>query len=244
MKRTLKNVTICSMLGFMFFIMCCAATVEAGKMTSADQAQRAALKTVPSATVVKVESDYDNGTQVYEVELVKGGKEYNFEYRASDGKLIQYDWEISNPPYTNQSRKNIPQKSIQKKAKKKVKNAAVLGIVLKHDDGRAEYKVKLRKGNKNYTLVYDSKSGKLLEYEWEIVSSGSASAKNKDIGLEKAKAIAMKKAPGATVVKAKADDDDGIKVYEIEMVKGIYEYEVKIDARTGKVLEFEKDIDD
>lgn len=244
MKRTLKNVTICSMLGFMFFIMCCAATVEAGKMTSEDQAQRAALKTVPSATVVKVESDYDNGMQVYEVELVKGGKEYNFEYRASDGKLIQYDWEISNPPYTNQSRKNIPQKSIRKKAKKKVKNAAVLGIVLKHDDGRAEYKVKLRKGNKNYTLVYDGKSGKLLEYEWEIVSSGSTSAKDKDIGLEKAKAIAMKKAPGATVVKAETDDDDGVKVYEIEMVKGIYEYEVKIDARTGKVLEFEKDIDD
>lgn len=244
MKRTLKNVTICSMLGFVFFIACCATTAEAGKMTSVDQARNAALKKVPSATVVKVESDYDNGTHVYEVELVKGGKEYNFEYRASDGKLIQYDWEISHPPYTNQSRKNIPQKSIRKKAKNKVKNAAVLGIVLKHDDGRSEYKVKLQKGNKNYTLVYDSKSGKLLEYEWEIVSSGSASAKNKDIGLEKAKAIAMKKAPGATIVKAKTDDDDGVKVYEIEMVKGIYEYEVKIDAKTGKVLEFEKDIDD
>lgn len=241
MKRTFINATVCGML---FFLMCGATTVEAKKMTSTDQAKKAALKKVPSATVLKAESDYDDGILVYEVEVLKGGKEYNFEYRASDGKLIQYDWEISNPPYTDQDRKNIPQKSIQKKAKNKVKNAAVLSVVLQNDDGRAEYKAKLQKGNKKYTLVYDSKSGKLLEYEWEIVSTNPASSKKKEIGLEKAKAIAKKKAPGASIVKAKLDNDDGVRVYEIELVKGSYEYEVKIDAKTGKVLEFEKDIDD
>ena len=45
-------------------------------------------------------------------------------------------------------------------------------------------------------------------------------------------------------MKAKRDTDDGIKVYEIELVQGMYEYDVKIDAKTGKILEFEKDIDD
>lgn len=244
MKRTFTNATVCSMLIFVFFLMCGATIVEAKKMTSADQAKKAALKKVPSATVIKVESDHDHGISVYEVELSKGGKEYNFEYRASDGKLIQYDWEINNPPRTNQDKKDFSQKSIQKKAKKKVKNAVVLSTVLKYDDGRAEYKVKLRKGNKNYTLVYDSKSGKLLEYEWKITSSDSSSSNKKDIGLKKAKSIAKKKAPGASIVKAKLDNDDGVQVYEIELVKGIYEYEVKIDAKTGKVLEFEKDIDD
>lgn len=243
MKRTLTNATVCSMLIFVFFLMCGATTVEAKKMTSADQAKKAALKKVPSATVFKVKSDHDNGILVYEVELSKGDKEHNFEYRASDGKLIQYDWEINNPPRTDQDKKNISKKSIKKKAKKKVKNATVLSTVLKQDDGRAEYKVKLRKGNKNYTLVYDSKSGKLLEYEWKITSSDSSSDK-KDIGLEKAKSIAKKKAPGASIVKAKLDNDDGVQVYEVELVKGAYEYEVKIDAKTGKVLEFETDMDD
>ena len=244
MKRTFTKVAVCSMLFSLFFLMCGGTAVQAKKMTSAEEARKAALKKVPSATVLKVESDYDNGTHVYEVELLKGGKEYNFEYRASDGKMIQYDWEISNPPYPDQGRKNISRKSIQKKAKKKVKNATALRMVLEYDDGRAEYKVHLRKGNKNYTLVYDGKSGKLLEYEWKITVSKSASSNNKDVGLEQAKSIAKKKAPGATIIKAKLDNDDGVQVYEIEMVKGIYEYEVKIDAKTGKVLEFETDIDD
>ena len=40
------------------------------------------------------------------------------------------------------------------------------------------------------------------------------------------------------------ETDDGVAVYEVSMVKGQYEYDVKIDAKTGKILEFEKDIDD
>lgn len=241
MKNRIINAAVGSMFGCVFFLMCGVTTVEAKKMTSADEAEKAALKKVPSATVVKVESDDDDGTAVYEVELLKDGKEHNFEYRASDGKLIQYGWEINNPPQSDQEKKDLSRKSIQKKAQKKVKKATVLSTALKYDDGRSEYKVKLKKGSKTYTLVYDSKSGSLSEYEWEITSSPSSSGK---ISLEKAKSIAKKKAPGASIVKAKLDHDDGVQVYEIELVKGNYEYEVKIDARTGKILEFEKDIED
>ena len=62
--------------------------------------------------------------------------------------------------------------------------------------------------------------------------------------MEKAKTIALSKAPGATVVKVKFDKDDGVAVYEVDMVEGIYEYEVEINARTGKIIKFEKEIDD
>ena len=47
--------------------------------------------------------------------------------------------------------------------------------------------------------------------------------------------------PGSTIVKAKRDTADGIQVYEVELVKDGYEYEVKIDAKTGKILEFDMD---
>lgn len=46
----------------------------------------------------------------------------------------------------------------------------MLSIVLDHDDGMAQYEVKMHKGNKKYELVYNSKTGKLLEYQWEIVT--------------------------------------------------------------------------
>ncbi len=54
----------------------------------------------------------------------------------------------------------------------------------------------------------------------------------------------MKKAPGASITKFEFDKDDGIAVYEVELRKGIYEYEVKINAATGAIIEFEKDIED
>ena len=191
MKKTIQSVMVCCMFFFVFSILSGTDTVEAKKMTSVEQAKKAALKKVPSATVIKVGADYEDGVRVYEVELLKAGKEHNFEYRASDGKLLQYDWEINNPPIQDQNKKNISKKAIQKKARNKVKKATVLGTALTYDDGRAEYKVKLSNKSKSYKLVYDAKSGKLLEYEWKLLASGGSSgADGKDIGLEKAKSIA------------------------------------------------------
>ena len=250
MKNLLKKVTISSMLIFAFSLVCTFSIASAQKIGSISDAKSAALKNVPSAKVIEVDTDMDNGTLVYEVELLKSGKEYNLEYRASDGKLMKYEWEITNPAYTNQNKKNLSKNSIKNKALNKVKNATFVSITLTHDDGMAEYKVRLKKDSKNYKLVYNSKNGKLLEYEWEIPASAwstdtSASANNnKYIGVEKAKEIALEKVPDATIVKAKFDTDDGVEVYEVEMVKGKYEYEVKINAKTGKIIEFEKDIND
>lgn len=241
MKNILKNMTIFSLL--LTAVLVSDMTAGAKKMNSAADAKEAALKEVPSATVVEVDTDMDDGVLVYDVELYKKGKEYNLKYRASDGKLMEYGWEITNPSTGDQSKADLSKKTIEKKAKKKVKNGKVISIHLKYDDGISEYKVKMSKGSKKYDLVYNSKTGKLLEYEWEIVKK-SGSSSSKYIGVEKAKSIAQKKAPNATIVKAEFDKDDGVPVYEIEMREGRYEYEVKIHAETGKILEFEKEIDD
>lgn len=68
------------------------------------------------------------------------------------------------------------------------------------------------------------------------------------IGEEKAKEIALQKA-GLTeseviFEKAELDRDDGRYVYELEFRYGNIEYEAEINAKTGKILKFEKDIDD
>ena len=242
MKRIFKNGVICGVMFFAFSFIFGFGTAGAKAIQSASQAQEAALKEVPSATVVEVDTDMENGELIYEVELQKGGKEYNLHYRSSDGSLVKYEWELNHPPYTNQNKKNLSKQAIRKKALEQVKNATVVSTVLKHDDGRSEYKVVLKKGNKQYKLVYDSKSGRLLEYEWELAKSGDSSSKY--IGAEKAKAIALKKVPSATVTKVEFDHDDGMAVYEVEMIKGNYEYEVKINAKNGKIIEFEKDFAD
>ncbi len=221
-----------------------AATAGAKKIGSFSAAKKLALKKVPSATVTELDTDMENGAMVYDVELVRRNKEYKLKYRASDGKLLEYGWETVHPAVTNQNKKNLSRKAITKKAKKQVKGASVRSIKLKFDDGIAQYKIKMVKGGKKYELVYNSKTGKLLEYEWEITVTGKGGSDNSYIGVEKAKSIALSKAPGATVVKVEFDKDDGVAVYEVDMVEGRYEYEVEINARTGKILKFEKELDD
>lgn len=64
------------------------------------------------------------------------------------------------------------------------------------------YKVRLRKGDKKYTLEYHASTGKLMEYEWEIVAqpvtnTNNGNTDNGYIGENKAKNIALDRVPGA-----------------------------------------------
>ena len=69
-----------------------------------------------------------------------------------------------------------------------------------------------------------------------------------DIGMDRAKEIALNhaglSASSVNFVKAKADYDDRQLVYEIEMRSGRMEYEYKISATNGNILEYESEYDD
>jgi hypothetical protein len=80
------------------------------------------------------------------------------------------------------------------------------------------------------------------------VLSGSLmtfAANSSYIGVEKAKAIALKdaKVSDVTFVKVKLDTDDGVKVYDVEFYKGNVEYDYEIDAITGQIREKDLDIE-
>ena len=62
------------------------------------------------------------------------------------------------------------------------------------------------------------------------------------IGSTKAKEVMLKKVPGAKIVKFELDNDKTPE-YEGELRKGNYEYEISVNAITGKITEFEKDND-
>lgn len=68
-----------------------------------------------------------------------------------------------------------------------------------------------------------------------------------DIGVEKAKEIAMSHAGVSTgsvsFVKAKLDTEDGVKVYDIEFYSGNVEYDYEINAATGAIVSFDQDIE-
>lgn len=214
-------------------------TAFAKKITRDSQAESMAKKKVKGGTVVELDKDYEKGNLVYEVKLIKGTREYDLTYRASNGKLIQYGWEEHKLNRTTK-KKMISISKCRKLAKKQVKGATILSLRLKYDDGIDQYKVKMKKGNRRYELDYHARTGKLIGYEWEEALTPKNS-NNGYIGVEQAKQIALKKVPGATVVKAEFDKDDGVPVYEIELIKDIYEYEIEIHAISGEILKYEQE---
>ncbi|NLY46152.1 MAG: hypothetical protein GX053_09225 [Tissierella sp.] len=113
-----------------------------------------------------------------------------------------------------------------------------------YDDGDddTEYEVKIIANGYKYEIEIDAYTGKVLEFERD----GKANIKdNKQlIGEAKARKIALDLVNGK-IVKFELDDydddDDDDPKYEIEIIADGHEYEIEIDAYTGKVLEFEKD---
>ena len=217
-------------------------TVSAKELVKISQAKKLAKKQVKGASVIKAEKDDDDGMIVFEVKLSKGKKLYDLVYRASDSKLLSYDWEIKSRYIKKASGKSISTSKCRNLAKKQVSGASITSIVKKYNDGISTYKVKMKKKNKKYELKFHAITGKLLEYEWELTSQGANSQNGGEyIGEEKASQIALGEAGGGTVVKVKFEVDDGIPTYEIDIINGDLKYEIKIHAKTGKVLETEQE---
>lgn len=237
-----RKMTLC-MMALCAVMLLPSVQADAKKITSSAAASKKARSLIKGGTVTELDRDREGSMTVYEVTLVKGKKKYEVKYNSANGKLISYEWErIGFRPSRG---KYVSKKKIRKLALKQVKKAKVTKLFLDvSDDGDDEYEVDMKKGQKKYTLSYDAFSGKLVSYKWELNVKKSSSS-NKYIGISKAKAIAKKKVPAGTVfVKVELDKDNGRYVYEIEMRKGKMEYEMTIDATSGKVLEFEKDYDD
>ena len=138
----------------------------------------------------------------------------------------------------------------------KIAQSGVTFIKAKLDteDGRQVYDIEFYSGNTEYDYEIDAISGEIVSSDMDIenytIPDQTAAQPNNtagDIGIEKAKEIAMSHAgvsPGSvSFVKAKLDTEDGVKVYDIEFYSGNVEYDYEINAATGAIVSFDQDIE-
>lgn len=119
---------------------------------------------------------------------------------------------------------------------------------LEFDDGRWEYEIEFISGNyQEYDYEIDARTGAILKYDYEVESWAppSQNTNGTQIGIERAKSIALNhaglSASQVRFVKARLDFDDGRWEYEIEFISGAWEYEFEIDAYSGAILSYERD---
>lgn len=128
-----------------------------------------------------------------------------------------------------------------------------LDCELDYEYGRMVYEVDFDANGAEYEYEIDAKSGDILLFEIERNGTkqqgGSMTQESAGyIGDEKAKSIALSNAgltaASVTGLISELDSDDGAAVYEVEFIYGGYEYEYKIDAKSGAIIESDKEIAD
>ena len=72
-------------------------------------------------------------------------------------------------------------------------------------------------------------------------ASYNSSSSMRIITAQKAKDIMLGKVPGCTILEFSYDGDDRIPKYDGTVIKGNYEYEIDVDAKTGDIIKFEKE---
>lgn len=119
---------------------------------------------------LKVNTDYDDGVKVYEVEFYAGGTEYDYEIDAATGKIrgMDHDAEGYTPAQTGSAKSEA---DIQAIALAKVPGATAsdLKMHLDHDDGRQVYEGSIYYNQMEYEFTIDAYSGAILEWESESI---------------------------------------------------------------------------
>ncbi len=195
--------------------------------------------------IVKAKLDYDDGIKTYDVEFIKGDYEYEYEINAKSGKIIDKKVEALKAPLpgNNTISKSEAKAIALKDAGVNESAATFTKAVLDYDDGISVYDIEFRTSDKKYEYEISAKSGAILSKEEKKIKEAPANSNN--ISRDKAISVALNDADfnesQVEMLRAKLDNEDGIEVYEIEFVKGWYEYEYEINAKTGAIIS--KDVD-
>jgi uncharacterized membrane protein YkoI len=75
-------------------------------------------------------------------------------------------------------------------------------------------------------------------------SAATSAAAQHPITMEQAVGIAKRKVPGAKVTEVEREREHGRQVWEVELRKGGWEYDIDVDIATGKIVDFDRDYDD
>lgn len=210
---------------------------------------------------ISVEVDRDDGILVYEVSFDCDGFEYEYEINAFDGTIVEKQREFDED-YYNQNNvdssdvindtyitKDAAKSAALSHAKLDESNIVKYKIELKKDGKTVFYKIEFESGKTKYKYKIDAVDGSIIESKKdgddEVETSENSILGVNYISRSDAKAKALNhaglKESDISKYEIHLDMDDGAVLYEIEFKSGKTEYEYKINALNGEIVEAEND---
>lgn len=194
-----------------------------------------------NVTFRKVKMDYEDGAFLYEVEFLADGSEYELEI-AADGTILDAEIEREDDEEQLPQGKFLTKEEAMQAVKVLIGEGARIVDVELESEGRGDgkrfyYEVEVVDGAREYEYTVDAVTGAVTK-QGEQQNGAAAEGL---IGEEEAIRIALERfsltEKEARVEKVKLERDDGRYIYEVELRVKSIEYEVEIDAKTGKILE-------
>ena len=147
-------------------------------------------------------------------------------------------------------------------AKLAQKDVTFVKAELETDNNRLIYDVDFYSGNVEYDYDIDAVTGEIISSDLDIenynipaqttvaqttAAQQETAAPAADIGVERAKEIALAHAglsnDKVSFVKAQLDNEDGVKVYDVEFYSGNVEYDYEISVADGTIISADQDIE-
>ena len=117
------------------------------------------------ATVTKCQQDYEDGIQVYEVDLVSGSAKYSVELDASNGAVREQSQEqITTAPSGSISAEEAIAVAEQAAG---ISGSTVVKNEFDYDDGKGVYEIELVQNNVQYEFEIDATTGAVLAQSQE-----------------------------------------------------------------------------
>ena len=130
---------------------------------SEQQAKDIVKKESPNGQITKFKLDRENGRMVYEIEVMDGNSERDYEIDAETGAIVKLEQEQKN--HGNNNSVNNPKISYDKAkeiALKNSKNGKFKEIELKHKNGVLVYDVEIAEGFMDREFLIDANTGEIL----------------------------------------------------------------------------------
>ncbi len=200
-------------------------------------------------SLIDVDPELDEYTPYYDVELMIGGREYDYTVAAYTGQVLYGEKPADSAAVTAAPAVDITQDGAVTTALRwdalPVDSAALTGtprVKMDRDDGQTHYDVTFETDAYGYEYEIDAATGEVLSVKIErLYNAGGAGDIGEDAALAAAMAHAGLTQEQVTWSECKRDVDDGRLEYEVDMRTGNGEYEYTIDGTTGAVLEYERD---
>ena len=148
-----------------------------------DKAKEIALShaglSADQVTFVQANMDFDDGIKKYDIEFYCNGQEYDYEINASNGQIIQFDYDMeynyipNNNTTNNQGNVNATANISVERAKEIALSHAGLAsnqvtfqrTELDFDNGIQKYEIEFYYNYREYSYEIDANTGNILSYE-------------------------------------------------------------------------------